>query len=98
MTYHCGSTESGTGKSLALEGAASIWGHPTHYRTGKSTSPVAMQQRLGLLQSLPLVTDEITAKNRKDAEQKDELLARIDKAQTDYARAFLKAVDKTTRQ
>jgi hypothetical protein len=74
MTYHCGSTESGTGKSLALEGAASIWGHPTHYRTGKSTSPVAMQQRLGLLQSLPLVTDEITAKNRKDSEWFPEFL------------------------
>ena len=35
MTFHCGSTESGTGKSLALEAAASVWGHPTHYRTGK---------------------------------------------------------------
>lgn len=68
MTYHCGSTESGTGKSLALEGAASIWGHPVHYRTGESTSPVAMQQRLGLLNSCPLITDEITSKNRKDFE------------------------------
>jgi len=26
------------------------------------------------------------------------MLARIDKAQTEYARAFIKAVDKTTRQ
>ena len=33
-----------------------------------------MQQRLGLLQSLPLVTDEITAKNRKDAEWFPEFL------------------------
>jgi len=68
MTYHCGSTESGTGKSLALEGAASVWGHPVHYRTGKGTSPVAMQQRLGLLNSFPLITDEITSKNRADFE------------------------------
>ena len=30
LTVHCGSTESGTGKSLALEGAAAIWGHPVH--------------------------------------------------------------------
>lgn len=68
MTYHCASTASGTGKTLALEAAASIWGHPTHYRTGKETSPVAMQQRLGLLNSMPLVTDEITSKNRDNFE------------------------------
>jgi uncharacterized protein (DUF927 family) len=74
LTYHCGSTESGTGKSLALEGAASIWGHPVHYRTGKGTSPVAMQQRLGLLNTTPLITDEITSKNRKDFEWFPEFL------------------------
>ena len=68
MTFHAGSTESGTGKSLALELAASIWGHPRDYRVGKSTSDVAMQQRAGLLRSLPLISDEITAKNRKDFE------------------------------
>ena len=66
IIYHCASTASGTGKSLALEAAASIWGHPVHYRTGKGTSPVAMQQRLGLLNSISLITDEITSKNRKD--------------------------------
>ena len=74
MTYHCGSTESGTGKSLALEAAASVWGHPVHYRTGKSTSPVAMQQRLGLLNSLPLITDELTSKNRANFEWLPEFL------------------------
>jgi hypothetical protein len=68
LTIHCASTESGTGKSLALDGAASIWGHPIHYRTGAGTSPVAMQQRLGLLHSNPLITDEITSKNREDFE------------------------------
>jgi hypothetical protein len=68
MTVHCASTESGTGKSLALELAASVWGHPTRYRTGKATSPVAMQQRLGLLNCLPLISDEITNNNRKDFE------------------------------
>jgi len=35
---------------------------------GKNTSDVAMQQRLGLLNSLPLISDEITSKNRKDFE------------------------------
>jgi len=68
MTFHIGSTESGTGKSLALDLAASIWGHPVHYRVGKKTSDVAMQQRLGMLNSLPLICDEITDKNRKDFE------------------------------
>lgn len=68
MTYHLGSTQSGTGKTLALELAASIWGHPVHYRVGKKTSDVAMQQRLGMLNSLPLVCDEITDKNRRDFE------------------------------
>jgi hypothetical protein len=74
MTYHVGSTESGTGKSLALEAAASVWGHPVHYRTGKSTSPVAMQQRLGLLNSHPLITDELTSKNRANFEWLPEFL------------------------
>lgn len=68
LTVHCASAESGTGKSLALDTAASVWGHPVHYRTGSGTSAVAMQQRLGHLRSLPLVTDEITTNNRKDFE------------------------------
>jgi hypothetical protein len=68
ITVHCASAESGTGKSLALDTAASIWGHPIHYRTGSGTSAVAMQQRLGHLRSMPLVTDEITTNNRNDFE------------------------------
>lgn len=68
MTFHAGSTESGTGKTVALEMAASIWGHPRDYRVGKSTSGVAMQQRAGLLRNLPLLSDEITSKSRRDAE------------------------------
>jgi len=68
ITWHLGSSASGTGKTLALELASSVWGHPTRYRVGKNTSDVAMQQRLGLLNSLPLISDEITSKNRKDFE------------------------------
>jgi hypothetical protein len=68
FTWHLGSSESGTGKTLTLELAASVWGHPTKFRVNKSTSDVAMQQRLGLLHSLPLISDEITSKNRKDFE------------------------------
>jgi hypothetical protein len=68
FVWHIGSTESGTGKSLALSFKAGVWGHPLRYRTGKGTSPVAMQQRAGLLNSLPLLIDEITAKAREDFE------------------------------
>jgi len=68
LTFHAGSTESGTGKSLTLTAIASIMGHPVNYRTGKSTSPVTMQQRMGNLNSLPFVSDEITHKSRQDME------------------------------
>lgn len=72
--YHLGSTETGTGKSLALELAASFWGHPELYRVSQSTSAVASQQRQGVLGSLPLITDEITNKSRKDFEWFPEFL------------------------
>lgn len=68
VTFHLGSTESGTGKTLTLELAGSVWGHPSKYRINKSTSDVAMKQRTGMLYSLPLISDEITAKNRNDFE------------------------------
>lgn len=66
--WHIGSRESGTGKSLTLSAKAGVWGHPVRYRTGKSTSPVAMQQRAGLLNSMPLLIDEITSRSRADME------------------------------
>lgn len=68
FVWHIGSQWSGTGKSLVLSAKAGVWGHPLRYRTGKSTSPVAMQQRAGLLNSLPLLIDEITNTQRKDME------------------------------
>ena len=68
LTFHAGSTHSGTGKTLALNLSASVWGHPRDYRVNKSTSPVALQQRAGLLKNLPLISDEITSKNRRDFE------------------------------
>ena len=68
LTFHGGSTDSGTGKSLALNLLNSIWGHPIRYRTGKSTSPVTMQQRMGNLNSLPFTSDEITHKSRQELE------------------------------
>ena len=68
FSWHIGSQWSGTGKSLVLSAKAGVWGHPLRYRTGKGTSPVAMQQRAGLLNSLPLLIDEITNKQRNDME------------------------------
>ena len=68
MTYHLGSDTSGAGKSLALSIAESFFGKPEKYRVGQATSAVALQQRQGMLGSLPLITDEITAKNRGDFE------------------------------
>jgi len=68
MTYHLGSDTSGTGKSLALALAESFFGEPEKYRVGQATSAVALQQRQGLLGSLPLISDEITAKSREDFE------------------------------
>jgi len=68
MTFHLGSTESGTGKSLALRLAASVWGHPDHFRVSRSTSDVAMIHHAGMLGSVPLISDEITVKNRRDFE------------------------------
>ena len=66
--WHIGSQWSGTGKSLVLSAEAGVWGHPLRYRTGKGTSPVAMQQRAGLLNSMPLLVDEITATQRANME------------------------------
>lgn len=68
LLWHIGSTASGTGKSLTLTAKEGVWGKPGLYRVGKSTSPMAMQQRAGLLHSLPLAIDEITAKSRGDME------------------------------
>ena len=64
VTLHAGSTESGTGKSLALDISSSIWGDPVAYSPSKDTSVVALEQRLGLLRNLPLNVDEITTKSR----------------------------------
>ena len=68
FVWHIGSRESGTGKSLVLSAKAGVWGHPLRYRTGKGTSPVAMQQRAGLLNSMPLLVDEITNTQRANME------------------------------
>jgi hypothetical protein len=74
MVYHVGSSESGTGKSLSLELAASFFGHPEQYRVTQSTSVIAGQQRQGLLNSLPFIIDETTSKSRSNFEWLPEFL------------------------
>ena len=68
MTFHAGGRFSGTGKTTGLDLAASIWGHPRDFRVGSGTSDVALIQRAGLLRSLPLISDEITHKQRTTPE------------------------------
>jgi hypothetical protein len=55
----------------------------------------SVQQKLG---DFAKFRRQVESSPRLTTEQKDEKLAQIDKAQTEYARAFIKAVDKTTRQ
>ena len=81
FVWHIGSTESGTGKSLTLELKAGVWGHPIKFRTSRGTSAVAMQNRLGLLNSMPLLIDEITSKSRKDMEWAPEFIFDVSEAQ-----------------
>jgi hypothetical protein len=64
-------------------------------KLGAASVSGSVQQKLG---DFAKYRRQITASPTLTTEQKDEMLARIDKAQTEYARAFLKAVDKTTRQ
>jgi hypothetical protein len=68
MTYHMGSSISGTGKSLAQMMACSFFGAPNLYKLSQSTSPVAIQQRAGLLRNFAIITDEVTTKSRDDFE------------------------------
>lgn len=66
LVIAAGSTRSGTGKTLALQLASTIWGHPRDYKIGISSSVIAMQHRAGVLKSLPLIVDETTNKARQN--------------------------------
>lgn len=63
LTFHIGSSESGTGKSIALNLAASVWGSE-HYILNPKTSAVAQEHRAGALGHLPVIIDEITEMNK----------------------------------
>ena len=81
FVWHIGSTNSGTGKSLTLSLKAGVWGHPLAYRTSKDTSAVALQNRAGLLNSLPLLIDEVTVKSRTDENWIPELIFNLSEGQ-----------------
>lgn len=65
MMFHACGKESGRGKTLALQLAASVWGSTTDYLVKPSTSERTMMQRAGMLGNLPLIVDEVTDAQRK---------------------------------
>jgi len=66
LTFHIGSSDSGTGKSLALNLVASVWG-ASNYIMSTGSSGVMQKHRAGTLRNLPLVIDEVTNLNNKDS-------------------------------
>ena len=67
--------DSSTGKSTALEGAASTWGHPDRYRRNWRTTVNGLQGVATLHNDGILLIDEITQVEAKDAGQSVYLLA-----------------------
>ena len=60
------STESGHGKSLACRGALGVWGNPLLLEMkGTGASETAVNNRLSLAGSLPVVLDEMTGADAK---------------------------------
>lgn len=53
------SPESGCGKSLALETALAVWGHPTHGKNKLSDTMNQTNRKIGILRNLPIYWDEI---------------------------------------
>lgn len=64
MMFHACHNDSGHGKSLALQLAASVYGNPATYPIKPSTSGNTMMQRAGLLGNLPFLVDEVTVAAR----------------------------------
>jgi hypothetical protein len=64
MVFHATSSVSGTGKSLALLLARSVWGGE-RMATSPKTSDTTILQRASFLGGLPTLIDEVTTKNRE---------------------------------
>ena len=60
MMIHLTNSASGVGKTTAQRMANSVWGNPKTTLLNNNDKPLARQHRFGVLQHLPVVTDEIT--------------------------------------
>lgn len=63
---HLWSPVSGTGKTVALMGGSSVWGNPDALRMNFNTTRVALEQRAGFLNNLPMCVDELQLARRGD--------------------------------
>ena len=59
FVVHLWSGTSGTGKTVALLAAASVWGNPDTLVGNFDVTAVALEQRAGFLNNLPLFVDEL---------------------------------------
>jgi uncharacterized protein (DUF927 family) len=60
---HLYSTESGTGKTVALHIAGSVWGNPENYKTTFNSTVVGLELYASVLNQLPLLIDEFQLQN-----------------------------------
>jgi hypothetical protein len=60
---HLYSTESGSGKTSALNIAGSVWGNPEKYNTTFNSTAVSLELYAGVLNELPLLIDELQLQN-----------------------------------
>lgn len=56
---HVWSTESGSGKTVALYCAASVWGNPVDYTMNFNSTQVGMEKTAAFLNHLPMCIDEL---------------------------------------
>ena len=69
---------SGTGKTVALKVAASVWGNPENYTQTINMTPNALMQIAGILHSLPLLGDELqTIKSNITGPNYDKLIMQL---------------------
>jgi hypothetical protein len=77
LVIHLQSRETGTGKSVSLSLASSVYGHPQRYGVSVNTSEIATYHRMGSLHSLPLVMDEVTNRMREAKSGDPEWITRL---------------------
>lgn len=60
MLYHLTNSASGVGKTTCQMMGAAVWGDPKKTLLTKNDTSLARQQRFGILNNLPVFTDELT--------------------------------------